>query len=442
MTDVLVVGSGLAGLSCALELSLRGRRVLVVERAGHLGGRTASWYQDGMCVESALHRVPGFYSAFPRFLRKAGLRVRDVLIWTDAIEIRTPNGARAFYRTAPAHHPLNTTGTVLGNNAFLGAHEKAVIARLMAAGLRDYFVRPHELDQIDIVSYATKRGVDETVLQRYIEPLSTGLLFLEPQRYSAYVFFASVGAFLARTVKMRMGNFRAPMGECMIAPVAGKIAELGGQFKTGMEVEKILIEDGHARGVTVAGLPLYASDVVLATPLIDAKRILRASLEDHGGFEDLFALETMSAMSIQFELSAPCLPGDHPMFGPGTSLSSFSEQGRTTFSHLPGHLSVILAPPEKFLNMPAHEIAEIVYRDAERLGFTVRDKVVRYRVVAERDQFHAVSLGMQALRPAQRTPVPHLYLAGDYTRQKYPPTMEAAVVSGRLAADAVTAPSV
>jgi uncharacterized protein with NAD-binding domain and iron-sulfur cluster len=34
------------------------------------------------------------------------------------------------------------------------------------------------------------------------------------------------------------------------------------------------------------------------------------------------------------------------------------------------------------------------------------------------------------VRPAQRTPVPGLYLAGDYTAGPYPATLEAAVRSG------------
>jgi monoamine oxidase len=39
MDDVIVIGSGLAGLSCALELQSRGLRVLVVEARNRCGGR-------------------------------------------------------------------------------------------------------------------------------------------------------------------------------------------------------------------------------------------------------------------------------------------------------------------------------------------------------------------------------------------------------------------
>ena len=71
--DVVVVGAGLAGLSCAFELSGRGRRVLLLESCPVVGGRTSSWDKDGMTVESGLHRVLGFYEAFPDLLRRAGI---------------------------------------------------------------------------------------------------------------------------------------------------------------------------------------------------------------------------------------------------------------------------------------------------------------------------------------------------------------------------------
>ena len=48
--DVVVVGAGLAGRSCAFELSGRGRRVLLLESRPVVGGRTSSWDKDGMMV--------------------------------------------------------------------------------------------------------------------------------------------------------------------------------------------------------------------------------------------------------------------------------------------------------------------------------------------------------------------------------------------------------
>ena len=63
----------------------------------------------------------------------------------------------------------------------------------------------------------------------------------------------------------------------------------------------------------------------------------------------------------------------------------------------------------------------------------------RYRVVPHLDDFYSLAPGNDRLRPAQATPVRGLSLAGDYTRQPNVATMEGAVISGRLAAEAAEA---
>ena len=44
--------------------------------------------------------------------------------------------------------------------------------------------------------------------------------------------------------------------------------------------------------------------------------------------------------------------------------------------------------------------------------------------------------GTEALRPGAATAIPNLFLAGDWTRTGWPATMEGAVRSGYLAAEA------
>ena len=58
------------------------------------------------------------------------------------------------------------------------------------------------------------------------------------------------------------------------------------------------------------------------------------------------------------------------------------------------------------------------------------------RVIAEKRATFTCSVGLH--RPANRTPIPRLYLAGDYTASGYPATLEAAVRSGVACAKFVT----
>src|SRR5438477_8952448 len=104
--DVVIVGAGLAGLSCGLELACSGRGVLLLEGREVVGGRTSSWVEDGMPVESGLHRVLGFYDAFPRMLRNAGIDVNQIVHWEDEVEIRLPDGrGSGIFGAAPLYRP-------------------------------------------------------------------------------------------------------------------------------------------------------------------------------------------------------------------------------------------------------------------------------------------------------------------------------------------------
>ena len=54
---VAIVGSGLAGLSTAVELLDQGYEVDIYESRPFIGGKVASWQKDGNHVEMGLHVV-------------------------------------------------------------------------------------------------------------------------------------------------------------------------------------------------------------------------------------------------------------------------------------------------------------------------------------------------------------------------------------------------
>ena len=52
MTDIAVIGAGIAGLVCAQQLSQAGYSVVVVEKSRGLGGRLATRRLHGILVRS------------------------------------------------------------------------------------------------------------------------------------------------------------------------------------------------------------------------------------------------------------------------------------------------------------------------------------------------------------------------------------------------------
>ena len=66
-------------------------------------------------------------------------------------------------------------------------------------------------------------------------------------------------------------------------------------------------------------------------------------------------------------------------------------------------------------------------------------ELVRSQFITEHEAVFSVRPGLDAVRPRQQTAIPNLLLAGDWTATGWPATMESAVRSGYLAAEAILA---
>ena len=150
MTDVIVVGAGLASLAAGIELAKAGRQVRVLEAKPYFGGQTASWNESGMTVESGLHRVPAFYMHLPKLMEDSGLDLSKALIWEDEVEISIPDGASLPRR------PFQTMWSAIGPGALCSIRERLALATFFTAGLRRMRVEPTSSIQFQFM--ITRRG--------------------------------------------------------------------------------------------------------------------------------------------------------------------------------------------------------------------------------------------------------------------------------------------
>ncbi len=411
MQKIIVVGSGLAGLSAAIRLQERGYGVTVLESLNNLGGRTSSWVDDGLKVESGLHRYLGFYSHLPGLLRAAQVNINDIIVWEDKIDIRLPGGKKTTLALAPLRTPIGLVKSTVGDLKFLNIQERLAILRMIARMMRDYKRSPQEMDSRTVLDYAEAAKVPHRAIIRLLVPL-----------------------------KMRVGAFNGGMSDVLIQPLADWIEANGGRVIKNTPVNTLKLTHGRVNGVITHSGHLEADYVVLAASIRGAKDILTASLPPASlsDFSVLMSLNTTPSVTFHIELSQPSVPYDRTTFGPTTCMASFSEQSRTTFTGSQGRLSVILANPKHYIHIEPAMILKDVVRDANLLGMPLKDTVISYRKVVIEDDFYSLQPGSEQLRPMQRTKVPGLVLAGDYTRQPYLATMEGAVYSGSLAADTIS----
>ena len=448
--DAIVIGAGLAGLSAAFDLAEHGLRVLVLERDPQVGGRTSSWKENGMNVESGIHKFVGFYSEYKNFMERAGLNLDDVFIYQDEIEIRVAEGGEKNFRPgkrrrkgrfgiSAIHRPLMTITGAFGNNELLSWRDKWQLVRFVIAGTLKYLRDPLSLDRLSIAEYARRHGVSENVIYTVIWTFSSGLFFLSPERYSAYPFFALTWAGIKGSFSSRIAVFKGGMTDVMAGPIADAIVSRGGEVRTGVMVERILFGDGKPVGVAAGDQIFSAPRIVLAATIAPAKAIIEASenVPDDTELEKLRVLPDMSGVTVQLELDRPALADDHVIFGANSILGTFAEQSHTTFPDSKGRISTFLTPTEPYIDMKDDEIVAAVVADLERQGIDVKGRVRNSAVVRHASEFYLLEPGSEELRPFQRTTIPGLALAGDYTRQSHICSMEGAVVSGRRAAKAV-----
>lgn len=84
MTDIAVIGAGIAGLVCAQQLSQAGYSVLVVEKSRGLGGRLATRRLHGTCADHGACYLKPKGELFRRFVEV--LRSRHILeVWTEEV---------------------------------------------------------------------------------------------------------------------------------------------------------------------------------------------------------------------------------------------------------------------------------------------------------------------------------------------------------------------
>ena len=102
------------------------------------------------------------------------------------------------------------------------------------------------------------------------------------------------------------------------------------------------------------------------------------------------------------------------------------------------YLELVISASWPELQQSREDILASALREAEIFFPAIKQAtLLKTGVLKEARATFSVTPGLDRFRPPQRTPIPGIYLAGDWTATEWPSTMESAVRSGRLAAGAV-----
>jgi zeta-carotene desaturase len=103
------------------------------------------------------------------------------------------------------------------------------------------------------------------------------------------------------------------------------------------------------------------------------------------------------------------------------------------------YIELVISSSKSLLNKPRQEIIDLALKEVREFFPTARDaNLVKATVIKEVNATFSPVPGIDQYRPSQITNWPRVFLAGDWTATGWPATMESAVRSGYLAAEAIT----
>ena len=181
MSDVVVIGAGLAGLSCALSLQAAGVSVTLLEAADAPGGRVRTDVVDGFLLDRGFQVMLTAYPETKRLLDYAALDLKKfepgALVWHGgkfhrfADPIRNPMGAAQFLfdSVVPFADKLNVA---------------KLRARVQRGTSEELFARPEKTTR----DYLQTLPFSARMIDRFFEPFFGGV-FLERELVTSSRFF-------------------------------------------------------------------------------------------------------------------------------------------------------------------------------------------------------------------------------------------------------------
>jgi squalene-associated FAD-dependent desaturase len=450
LKNVIVIGGGLAGLAAGVALADSGWRVRLFEQRPFLGGRATSYVlPDGEHVDNCQHVTLGCCTNLEDFYRRVGssgkIKFFDRLLFLD------PEGRHGEMKAGALPAPFHFTGS-FGSFAPLPMLDKLSIARAML-NIIQHKGNPPELREaggISMLEWLRRRGQTKGAINRFWRVVLVSALDEEldrtDARFGVAVFWK---AFLANSTGYRMGVPAVPLSN-LYDGCQPEIERRGGEVVLRSPVRGLKLESGQFAGVRFDDNREESADAyIFAIPHTALTELLPESLKQadsslvyldkiktspitgvHFWFDRIVMDEpfvTLLDTTTQWIFNKTALYADSP-----------GDSNGATNSARPQYLQLVISASYDLLEKPRQEIVDLCLAEVRHALPKARDaQLLKATVIKEAGATFSPEPGVDRWRPSQATQIPGLYLAGDWTQTGWPATMEGAVRSGYLAAEAL-----
>lgn len=451
---VAIAGAGLAGLSCAKYLVDVGYQPIVLERRDVLGGKVAAWKdEDGDWYETGLHI---FFGAYPNMLQLfKELDIEDRLQWKEHTMIfnqpeKPGTYSRFDFPDIPA--PINGVTAILSNNDMLTWPEKIRFGLGLIPAMIKGQKYVEDMDQYSWTEWLRKQNIPERVNEEVFIAMAKALNFIDPDEISSTVVLTALNRFLQERYGSKMAFLDGAPPERLCQPMVDYITERGGEVHLNKPLKEILLnEDGTVKGYLIRGLNGAADEIITADLYVSAmpvdplKVMLPQPWKQMDFFKKLDGLVGVPVINLHLWFDRKLTDVDHLLFSRSPLLSVYADMSNTCREYENpdrSMLELVLAPAKDWISKSDDEIVAATMKELEKLfpqHFTGQNqaKLLKSKVVKTPRSVYKAVPGCQACRPSQVTPIENFYLTGDYTMQRYLASMEGAVLSGKLTAQAI-----
>ncbi|WP_273734283.1 hydroxysqualene dehydroxylase HpnE [Mycolicibacterium septicum] len=437
----VVIGGGLAGLAAAVWLSEAGKSVTLLERRGQLGGRThamrAEIAQD--TPDNGQHVVASGYEHLWRYLSSVG--TRQFVEFPKSSTLRWPDGRSTTMRTTG----LGALRTLFGVHPDAGVADRLRAARATLRLGWQALHQPADLANLSTEQWFERVGMPTMAREALWDWLALGIAAEPVARESAKVFANVMATGFRLGVKHRtpvtIGYPTVDLDTLYISGALKVFEERGVDVRYRSVARRIRIEDGAVAGVLLAdGTEIPADAVVCAVPNSNIGGLLDDLPEHPEIYAAADKLGYTPIVSTNLYLDRPL--GTESAFegligGTGVIDEVFDRQimhGRSTERAWLYCLTTSGAYEQ--IHKSNDEIIDEQLALLRRYYPAAREaQVVQAQVVKMPRATFSQVVGTDALRPPQRTSVPTLVLAGDWTATDWSATMESAVQSAAKAVD-------
>src|SRR5271163_4458550 len=436
--SVAIAGGGLAGLAAACALADSGFRVTLFERRPYLGGRASSYEHPGTgeVVDNCQHVLFRVCTNLVEFYRRIG--VEDKIRWFDEMTFIEPGGRTSVMRASPLPAPLHTAPSFL-RFPFLATKDKLVISRALAKlTLTDQPDTGHSF-----LDWCNQQGQTQNAIERFWKPILVSALSEDLDLISISAAAQVVRESMKSPAARHMGVPSIPLTD-LYNRAGDYIRARGGEIRFRTSLETFSPESSQVRIQLSDGGEAAFDYLVLALPFENLDRVLPQSPEAAPLREQLSHFESAPITGIHLWFDRQITDLDHAVLLDRTVQWMFHKSrllethGGTNAEAPDSYIELVVSASKSLIDKSRTEIVDLALKEVREFFPAARAaNLVKSAVIKEVRATYSPRPGIDAFRPQQSTAWPRVFLAGDWTATGWPATMEGAVRSGSLAAEAL-----